>query len=209
MKRICLASVLAFSICLIAAKPAKTPSLPPGDIFFTMKGQPFALERTFPGIMAAFMFTDDQRMALNEEYQETVADPQLREKGASLKNNPAATDTDRQEMRKQQAEARAELQKRAETILTTEQKALIPKIQAAATEALKEAREAFPADPGATKGDKSKAKDLEEKIKVEAEDLFVQKLEKFLTPAQMEAVRQAATQQRESEEQSRKNKLGK
>src|SRR3954454_1188519 len=78
------AALLCFATSLIVAKPAKTPSLPPGDIFFTMKGQPFALERTFPGIMAAFMFTDDQRMALNEEYQETVADPQLREKGASL-----------------------------------------------------------------------------------------------------------------------------
>ena len=42
-------------LCVIAAKPAKAPSLPPGDIFFTMKDRPFALERMFPGITAAFM----------------------------------------------------------------------------------------------------------------------------------------------------------
>jgi hypothetical protein len=195
-------------ICLasLAAK-TKSPGLPQGDTFFTMKGQPYALERTFPGIVAAFMFSEDQKMALNEEYQETVADPQLREKGASLKNNPAATDAEREEMRKQQNEARAELQKRAEMILTPEQKALIPKIQDAANQALKGAREAFAADLGAAKGDKAKSKDLDEKIRVEAEDLFVQQLEKFLTPAQMEAVRQAAIAQREADERARKNKI--
>ena len=129
---------------IVAAKPAKAPSLPPGDIFFTMKGQPFALERTFPGITAAFMFTQEQKTALNDAYHQTVASPQIRAKGSSIKNNPAATDADREAAAKQLDDARAELQKRAEMILT---------------------------------------------------------------PAQMEAVRQAAVQQREAEEQARKNKL--
>jgi hypothetical protein len=209
MKRIYSLGLSALCLLLIAAKPAKAPSLPSGDIFFTVKGQPYALEKTFPGIVAAFMFTEDQKIALNEEYQETVADPQLREKGASLKNNPAVTDAERDEMRKQMAEARAELQKQVETILTPEQKALIPRIQAAAEQALKGAREAFPADPGAAKGEKTRSKELDEKIRVEAEDLFVQQLEKFLKPEQMEAVRLAAIAQREGEERARKNKLGK
>ena len=203
--------IISLGICLIClaslAAKGKSSGLPPGDTFFTMKGRPYALERTFPGIVAAFMFTEDQKIALNEEYQETVADPQLREKGAALKDNPATTDTEREEMRKQQAEARAELQKRAEMILTPQQKALIPKIQDAANQALKGAREAFAADLGAGKGEKTKSNELDEKIRVEAEDLFVQQLEKFLTPAQMEAVRQAAIAQREADELARKNKI--
>ena len=172
-----------------------------------MKGQPFALERTFPGITAAFMFTQEQKTALNDAYHQTVASPQIRAQGSSIKNNPAATDADREAAAKQLDDARAELQKRAEMILTPEQKALIPKIQDAAVEAQKGAREAFSAEFGAAKGDQAKADDLREKVRVEAEDQFVQQLEKFLTPAQMEAVRQAAVQQREAEEQARKNKL--
>src|SRR5829696_5835510 len=76
--------IISLGICLIClaslAAKGKSSGLPPGDTFFTMKGRPYALERTFPGIVAAFMFTEDQKIALNEEYQETVADPQLREK---------------------------------------------------------------------------------------------------------------------------------
>src|SRR5436190_23867911 len=133
-------------LCVIAAKPAKAPSLPPGDIFFTMKDRPFALERMFPGITAAFMFTDDQKSALNEAYQQAVGSPEVRAKGSSLKNNPAATDADRETVQRQLDDARSELQKRVAAILTPEQKALIPKIQDAASEAQKSAREAFSAD---------------------------------------------------------------
>jgi hypothetical protein len=191
---------------LIAAKP-KSPGLPPGDMFFTMKGQPYALERTFPGIVAAFMFSDDQKVALNEAYNETVGAPDIREQGASLKGK-GANDAERESFRKLMEDARAELAKEVASILTPEQKALIPKIQAAAEEAQKKAREAFAADLG-VKGEKSKTPELQEKIRVEAEDNFVQELEKFLTPAQMEAARQAAVAQKEANEQARKKKLGK
>jgi|SRR6185503_8760814 len=195
-----------FCLGLLAAKP-KTPSLPPGDMFFTMKGQPYALERTFPGITAAFMFTEDQKRDLNDAYYETVGAPDIREQGASLKGK-GASDAERESFRKMMEDARAELAKDVAKILTPEQKALIPKIQAAAEEAQKKAREAFAADLG-IKGEKSKSPELQEKLRVEAEDVFVQELEKFLTPAQMEAVRQAAVAQSEADEQARKKKLGK
>ena len=195
-----------FCLGLLAAKP-KTPGLPPGDMFFTMKGQPYALERTFPGITAAFMFTEDQKRDLNDAYYETVGAPDIREQGASLKGK-GASDAERESFRKMMEDARAELAKDVAKILTPEQKALIPKIQAAAEEAQKKAREAFAADLG-IKGEKSKSPELQEKLRVEAEDVFVQELEKFLTPAQMEAVRQAAVAQSEADEQARKKKLGK
>src|SRR5437763_1562524 len=69
---------------LLAAK-GKTPSLPPGDMFFTMKGTPYALERTFPGIVAAFMFSEDQKIDLNDAYFQTVGAPDIRAQGTSLK----------------------------------------------------------------------------------------------------------------------------
>ena len=209
MKTISRIGIWVLCMCAIAAKPAKAPSLPPGDIFFTAKGQPFALERQFPGITAAFLFSDEQKAALNEAYQQTVGSPEVRARGASLKNNPAATDADKEAVHRQVQDARVELQNRVAKTLTPVQKALIPKIQDAATEAQKSAREAFSADFAAAKGDQAKADDVREKIRVEAEDQLVQRLEKFLTPAQMEAVRQAAEQQRRAEEQGRKNKLAK
>ena len=199
-------AICLISIALLAAK-GKTPGLPPGDMFFTMKGQPYALERTFPGITAAFMFTDDQKRDLNDAYYETVGAPDIREQGAALKGK-GASDAERESYRKLMEDARAELKKDVETILTADQKALIPKIQAAAEEAQKKAREALAADLG-VKGEKSKTPELQEKLRVEAEDMFVQELEKFLTPAQMEAVRQAAVAQKEADEQARKKKLGK
>ena len=205
--RVC-ARVLVCLFCagLFAAK-GKAPGLPPGDMFFTMKGQPYALERTFPGIVAAFMFTEDQKTDLNDSYYQTVGDPVIREQGASLKQKEAS-DAERQTYRKLMEDARAEMKKEMEAILTPEQKALIPKIQAAAEDAQKKAREAFAADLG-IKGEKSRSPELQEKIRIEAEDIFVQELEKFLTPAQMEAVRQAAVAQKEADEAARKKKLGK
>ncbi len=207
--RLSLPILAMLAISVLAAKPAKAPSLPPGEMFFTMKGQPFALERMFPGITAAFTFSDEQKTALHEAYGQTVGSGAIRAKGASLKNNPAATDADRDAARAQLEEARAELHKRVEAILTPEQKALIPKIQEAAEQAQREAHEAFSADFAEAKANQAKADDLREKIRVEAEDVFVQKLQKFLTPAQMESVRQAAVQQKEAQEQARNNKLGK
>lgn len=193
-------------VALLAAK-GKTPGLPPGDMFFTAKGRPYALERTFPGIVAAFMFTEDQKSALNDAYYETVGAPDIREQGASLKSK-GASDAERESYRKLMEDARAELDKEVTRILTPEQKALIPKIQAAAEEAQKKAREALAADLG-IKGEKSNTPEMQEKLRVEAEDNFVQELEKFLTPAQMEAVRQAAVAQKDADEQARKKKLGK
>jgi hypothetical protein len=201
-------------VCILmtlGAKAAKAPGLPPGDMFFTMKGQPFALERTFPGVVAALMLSDDQKKALNEVYQQTVASPQLREKGAALKGNAAATDADRQAVRSEMETARNELGKKVDPILTPEQKELIKKIQAAAEQAQKTARETL--GPEFTAAGKSpspeKAKELREKLNQEAEDQFVQELQKILTPAQMEAVSAAATAQRAAEEEGRNKKLGK
>ena len=123
-------AICLFSIALLAAK-AKTPGLPPGDMFFTMKGQPYALERTFPGIVAAFMFSEAQKADLNDAYYETVGSPDVREQGVSLKQK-GASDAERETYRKMMEDARAEMKKDVEKILTPEQKALIPKIQAAA-----------------------------------------------------------------------------
>src|SRR5258705_3570162 len=182
-----------FASALFAAKAAKAPSLPPGEMFFTMKGQPYALERTFPGVTAALMLSDDQKTALSEAYHQTVAAPELRAKGASLKGISAATDAERDTVRSQMQEARAELQKRVVAILSPDQKALIVKIQAAFEQAQRAARESLQQEFSAAKGNEEKSKELRKKYDVKAEDQFVQERQKCLTPAQMEGVTAAGT----------------
>jgi len=198
--------LISLSFLLIAAKPAKKPE-PSGELFFTMKGQPYPLERTFPGITAALMLSDDQKADLFDAQQGTIDSPELREKKAAVKGKDAANEAERDAVRKELEEARAELAKEVARILTPQQKALIEKIQAAAMEAMQEARQTFEEDFTGSKGNEAKQSELREKVRIEAEDLFVQKLEKILTPAQMQAVQNAAAQQREAEERGRKNKI--
>src|SRR5438046_1289940 len=125
-RRISIALAL-ICVALVAAKAGKAPSLPPGEMFFTMKGQPYALERMFPGVCGALMLSDDQKSALNDAYHQTVASPELRAKGAGLKGNGAATDAERDAVRSEMETARIELQKKVATILTPDQKELIVK----------------------------------------------------------------------------------
>jgi Spy/CpxP family protein refolding chaperone len=213
MKFICrcivaIALLSAFSIPTFAAKPKKMPSLPSGELFFTMKGQPYAMERNFPGITAALMLSEDQKAALSEAQTETIASPELRQKRAATKEKNNGTDEQREAVRREIEEARAKLSERVAAILTPEQKALVEKIQAAAMQAQLEARTTFEAEFNGAKGDKARQEELREKMRVEAEDLLVQKLEKILTPEQMQAVQKAAMEQRANEEAARKKKLG-
>jgi hypothetical protein len=203
--------VFASVLCLaqVAAKPPKKAGLPPGDLFFTMKGQPYAMERNFPGITAALMLSDEQKQAIHDAQQQTTASPQMREKMAAVKDKNAGNEAERQVVRTEMAAARGELAQRVSTILTAEQKALVEKIQQAAMESQQEARGIFKDEFAASKGDAAKAAELKEKARVEAEDLLVQKLEKILRPEQMRAVQQAATEQRAAEELARNRKFGK
>ncbi len=200
-----------FSLGAIAARPAKMPKkMPasvPSELFFTMKGQPYPMERTFPGITAALMLSEEQKAALSEAAQETVANPELRQKRAALKGKNGTTEEERAAAQKQLEEARAVLSQRVAAILTAEQKALIEKIQEAAMEAQLDARRTFQVELAGAKGDQARMQDLREKMRVEAEDLLVQKLEKIMTPEQMQAIAKAATEQREIQEKERKRKL--
>src|SRR5436190_10235598 len=155
-------------VCIFTSLAAKTksPSLPPGDMFFTMKGQPAALERIFPGVTAALMLSDDQKNALNEAYHETVAAPVLREKGLALRGNKGTSDADRDAVKSEMEGARIELQKRVSMILTPDQKELIPKIQAAAEQARRAASESLSAEFAVAKGDPQKAIELRKRMQV-------------------------------------------
>src|SRR5688500_1389625 len=95
--------VVAFAAASGASAQEEKPGLPPGDTCFTVKGQPAALERTFPGIVAALELSDEQRRGIAAARAETVDDSEVRAKGAAAKGNPAAAG----EARKAAEDARA------------------------------------------------------------------------------------------------------
>lgn len=184
------------------------PGLPPGDTFFTVKGQPGVLERTFPGIVAALELDDQQRRAIAAARAETVDDGQLRA-GAGLKSDPAATDAKRAEVRKGLDDARARLKAKVDEILTAEQRERVAKIQAAADEAQRAAAEAMREQFAGAKGNDARATEVREMAKARTREEFEDRLERFLTGMQMAAIREAAIDAREAEDRAAQGKKGK
>jgi hypothetical protein len=198
--------IAALCFASIAARPDKAPPLRPPPPFFKTTGEPFDLEKPFPGITAALLLSNQQKTALIQAHQQTVRNPDLRNKMSAIKTSDNATPAPHKELRRQVDEARAELRDRVEAILTPQQRTLAIKIENAAIEAEHEANKIFDAEFDAAKGDPGKLADVREKARVEAEDMLVQKLEKFLTPAQMQAIQQSATAQRAAAELAPKKK---
>jgi hypothetical protein len=203
------ALVLAITLALAPAARAqkKGPGEIPGDVFFTIKGQqPFALERLHPGITAALMLTDQQKIALHEALEQTVRDPQLRAAGQALKNNPTATDADRAKTQKAMEDARDQLKQSIDKQLTADQKALVARIQAAFDESQKAVATKLQAEYGQAKGDADRAAKLRERSQEELRDELTERLDKVLNAEQKAAVQQAAIAQMEREDAAAKAK---
>lgn len=190
------------------AQKEKKPALPSGDLFFTMKGQPFALENTFPGINGAILFTDDQKLKLQEARANTVGSDAVKDAGKLLKTDPNATEAQQESAKKTIQEAKSKLQAEVASILTAEQKTLIEKINGAAVEAQLAAREKFEAEIVGAKGDKAKMEELQAKQREEARAEFNRKLVGILTAEQRAAMDKAAAAQKAAQEAAKSKKKG-
>src|SRR5438876_10314587 len=85
---IALVAALFLPLVPAQAQKQKKPTLPPGDLFFTMKGQPFALERIFPGIQGTLLLTDDQKQKLGNTLEETLWSEAARSGGRPARPTP-------------------------------------------------------------------------------------------------------------------------
>jgi Spy/CpxP family protein refolding chaperone len=178
------------------AQKEKQPGLPPGDLFFVMKGQPFALERVFPGVQGALLLTDAQKQRLFKALEETTWSETIRSAGRTFKADPNATAAQKEEARKVIQEARTRLQQQVAGLLTQEQKTLIDRLNAAAAEAHLAAREKLEAEFTAAKGDKTRLEEVNEKMREEAQAEFNRKLPGLLTAEQRQGLEKAAQQQK-------------
>ena len=202
---------VALTVSLLGAHAAqakdKKPPEVPGELFFTAKGQhPFALQRVHPGITAALMLSDQQKIALFEALQQTTNSPEVRAAGAALKNNPDATDADRAKAQKVRDDARAQLKEAIDKTLTADQKALIVKIQAAFDESQKAAAEELKPEFAQAKANREPAAKLNERMQEELREQLTQRLDKVLDAEQKAAVLAAGVAQLEQEDAASKAK---
>jgi hypothetical protein len=175
----------------------------PGGLFFTVKGGPFPLDKVYPGITAALRLTDDQKHALIEAQQQTMASPALREAGQKAKGD-GATDADRAAAQKVFADARAQMKASVDKVLTEDQKALIAKIQTAFEESQKAAMDGRKAEFGGAKGNPDRQAELRKRMEQDLRAEMATRLDKILDAEQKQLVDRAGTLQRDREEDAAK-----
>lgn len=196
---------IGLAVCAGAVeKSPKKPGLPSGDLFFTMKGRPFALEQTFPGVTAVLLLTDEQKAKLSAARQATVENAELRKAAAVLKSNPNATEAEKESVRQSLADARTRLEAAVAGVLTLEQKALIDRIQAASQEAHEQSRDLLQPEFTAAKGDAQRMAEWQKKYRDHVAQAFAQKLNTFLSLDQQTAMKEAAAAQQAAKSEPKK-----
>lgn len=197
--------VILVSPAIALAQKDKAPAgLPSGDLFFTMKGQPFALERTFPGITGALLLTEAQRERIQRARAEILQSEEVRTAASTAKSNPNAADA-----RKIIEEARRKMQAEVANTLTKEQKDLIERLNEAAMDAHKAAREKYESDYASAKGNEAEMKAVQEKAQEEARTVFLEKAKGILTKEQLAGLEKAAKEQKAAEAAAKTKKKDK
>ena len=196
------------ALCLFSVpahtQKTKKPALPPGDLFFSLKGRPFALESVVPGIQGALLLTDEQKLKLGEALESTIWSQEVRSAGKALKSDPNATESQKAEAQKLVVSARRKLAELVAEILTKEQKSLILRIDDVSEEAHANARKGMEAEFTAAKADKVRQEELNRQLRQEVKAEFDRLLPQALNAEQRKGLEGAARLQLEAEQVSAK-----
>lgn len=186
---------------VFGAEPQKQKApgnwLPSGDMLgFTGKGgEPFALERSVPGVLGALELTSEQKQKLGAAVAETIQSEKVRAAVVLAKRNPNATQAQKEEAQKLVAEARDKLQQLVGQILTDEQKKLVADINAAVKQARREVSESLKAEQAPDKHDEPAMKRWREQVHQRMDAVLQKRIVAMLNPAQKSALEQAAAAQ--------------
>lgn len=156
-----------------------------------------------PGLNAALLLTAEQRDKLVAARDEIIGNEKLQKLGASIKQNPNASEADRDAARKAHEEARDQFKERIATILTPEQLKLIASINTLFEEVAAATHEAYSDRFAQSKGDKAAWADLQKEVTEKAQKDFKTRLEGLLSKDQWAALTKAA----EAEEAVAKNSV--
>lgn len=156
-----------------------------------------------PGLNAALLLSAEQSAKLWAAREEILSNEKLQKLGASIKQNPNASEADREAARKSYEEARDQFKDRIATILTPEQLKLIASINTVFEEVAAATHEAYGDRFAQLKGDKAGWLELQKEATEKTLKDFKARLEGLLSKDQWAALTKAA----EAEEAVAKNSV--
>lgn len=189
----------AFSLLLPGGAAVAQKKLDLGDFpFWTGKGG-YAAGPYAPGLNAALLLTDEQKLKIQEARQETIGSAAVGDAGRKMKTNPNLSDAERDALRKIGDDARAALKEAVKAVLTVEQKEFIERATALHGTTAAEVTEEFSARFANAKGDKAAMGEVMKEHQAKLQSEFARKLEAIMTPAQSAAMHERAAQERQRE----------
>ncbi len=195
-----------FALCTALALPALAQKEKNTDLggfpLWSAKKNPLT-GPFIPGLNAALLLTPEQRDKLVAAREEIMGNEKLQKLGVAIKQNPNASEADRDAARKAHEEARDQFKDRVDTILTAEQRKLVAAINGVFDEVLTATHEAYQDRFGQLKGDKAGTEELRKEAQEKGLKDFKGRLEGLLSKEQWAALTKAA----EAEEAVAKNSV--
>lgn len=156
-----------------------------------------------PGLNATLLLTDEQKGKLIAAREEIMGNEKLQKLGATIKQNPNASEAERDAARKVFEEARDQFKDRVDTILAPEQRKLVGTLNGVFEEVTGATHEAFRDRAAQLKGDKAGMEELQKEVREKVNKDFRNRIEGLLSKAQWLAFTQAV----EAEEAAAKNSV--
>lgn len=145
-----------------------------------------------PGLTAALQLTEDQKRQIAAAREEMMGDPGVVAARGSSKSDPKVTAEQRDKGKAAIEAAMTLMRGKVSTILSTEQKALIGKVNDAYAAAVDEIGIVYSEKFASVKADEAARKRLQEDKNEDTEELFRHKLDALLSAPQKDAMTRAA-----------------
>lgn len=186
-----LSSVINFSSVAVQEKRPGVADFP----FWSAPKQVYA-RQFVPGLNAALLLTAEQVEKLAAVRRETIGDPSLVESARKQKGDRNATAEQRQAVREAVQAAHEQLRARTAEILTTEQKALVARINATWADVQATVRQEFEPRFTVSKGNPDEQATVQKEYRAKVAEQFTQTVENLLTADQRAAMTKAAEEER-------------
>lgn len=190
--------LLALSLMLAAlalpaaAQKQKSNDLAGFPLLWSAKKNPLT-GPFIPGLNAALLLSAEQKEKLLTARAETLDDEKLRGLGTKVKQNPNASEAERDAAQRAQEVARGQFQTRVEAILTPDQRKLVGTINGLYDESLTAAQEEYRGQfEQVVKTDKARQEELRREVQQKVLKNFRARLEGTLSKEQWAALTQAA-----------------
>lgn len=160
-----------------------------------------------PGLNAALLLSAEQKEKLLTARAETLDDEKVRGLGTKVKQNPNASEVERDAAQQAQEVARGQFQTRVEAILTPDQRKLVGTINGLYDESLTAAQEESRGQfEQVVKIDKARQEELRREVQQKVLKNFRARLEGNLTKEQWAALTQAAAEEAVAKSQEKPKK---